>query len=134
MPHPTPPQSLAIVGLGYVGLPLAIQFAKAGLKVTGIDVDAAKVVKLNEGESYIGHIASEAVAGLKESGRFQATTDFAAVAECEAVILCVPTLLNQNREPDLSYVLDTGRSLAPHLKEWHSDFVGINHLSRHHRL
>lgn len=117
MPHPTPPQSLAIVGLGYVGLPLAIQFAKAGLKVTGIDVDAAKVVKLNEGESYIAHIAPEAVAGLKESGRFQATTDFAAVAECEAVILCVPTPLNRNREPDLSYVLDTGRSLAPHLKE-----------------
>jgi UDP-N-acetyl-D-glucosamine dehydrogenase len=107
---------IAIVGLGYVGLPLAIQFSKAGLEVVGIDVDPKKIDSLNTGKSYIGHIEGNLIQGLLKCGSFLATTDFSQANECDAVILCVPTPLNQHREPDLSYVLETGASLAPHLK------------------
>ena len=107
---------IAIVGLGYVGLPLAIQFCKAGLNVVGIDVDSAKTDALNAGKSYIGHIEGDLVQELSASGRFVATTDFAQAQQCDAILLCVPTPLSQHQEPDLSYVLNTGRSLAPHLK------------------
>lgn len=107
---------IAIIGLGYVGLPLAIQFSKAGLEVVGVDLDSSKIDFLQSGKSYIGHIDGELIKTLSESGRFLATTDFAEANTCDAVILCVPTPLNQHREPDLSYVLETGTSLAPHLK------------------
>lgn len=112
--HETP--TIGIVGLGYVGLPLAIQFSKSGLEVIGIDVDTNKIESLNAGRSYIGHIDSALIAELSQSGRFLATSDFAEASKCDAVILCVPTPLNQHREPDLSFVLETGASLAPHLK------------------
>lgn len=108
---------IAIVGLGYVGLPLAIQFSKAGLSVVGIDVDDNKVERLNAGQSYIGHIDGALIQELSQSGRFLATTDFAEAQNCDAILLCVPTPLNQYREPDLSYVLETGASLSPHLKQ-----------------
>jgi UDP-N-acetyl-D-glucosamine dehydrogenase len=109
--------NLSIIGMGYVGLPLAMQFSKAGGKVIGIDTDQAKVEALNAGRSYIKHINSSTIAVARQSGSFSATIDFAAVAQAEAVIICVPTPLNKYREPDLSYVLDTGRSIAPHLKK-----------------
>jgi UDP-N-acetyl-D-glucosamine dehydrogenase len=108
---------IAIIGMGYVGLPLAMQFYKAGAKVTGIDTDQAKVEALNAGRSYIKHIDSSTIAAAHQSGSFSATTDFTAVAAADAVIICVPTPLNKYREPDLSYVLDTGRSIAPHLRK-----------------
>lgn len=111
-----PSPKIAIIGLGYVGLPLAIQFSKAGLQVVGIDVDPKKIDTLNAGNSYIGHIEGALINDLRTSGRFLATTDFSQASACDAVILCVPTPLNQHREPDLSYVLETGASLAPHLK------------------
>ena len=111
-----PLPKIAIVGLGYVGLPLAIQFAKAGLSVVGIDVDAHKVDLLNNGKSYIGHIEEQLIQEICQSGRFLATSDFADAQTCDAILLCVPTPLNHYREPDLSYVLETGASLAPHLK------------------
>jgi UDP-N-acetyl-D-glucosamine dehydrogenase len=107
--------NISIIGMGYVGLPLAMQFSKAGAKVTGIDTDQAKVEALNAGRSYIKHIESATIAAARQSGSFSATTDFAAVSAADAVIICVPTPLNKYREPDLSYVLDTGRSIAPHL-------------------
>jgi len=107
--------TVGIVGLGYVGLPLALLFARVG-RVLGFDIDAAKVHQLNSGDSYIGHIPSAAVAAGRAGGRFEATTDFSRVGECEAVLICVPTPLGDHREPDLSYVLGTGRSLAPHLR------------------
>lgn len=107
---------LAIIGLGYVGLPLAIQFVKNGVSVVGIDIDPKKVETLNKRESYISHIPQPAVEGMVSSGAFQATSDFSAVAQCNAVILCVPTPLNKHREPDLSYVLETAAALAPHLQ------------------
>lgn len=107
---------IAILGLGYVGLPLALQFARRGVAVVGLDVDATKVDALSAGRSYIKHITPEQVATANGSGRFSATTDFAAVKTVDAVIICVPTPLNKNREPDISYVLNSGRAIAPHLR------------------
>lgn len=106
---------IAIAGLGYVGLPLALHFAHAGVPVIGLDVDAAKVGRLARGESYILHIPSARVAAAVDAGRFTATTDLSRVRDCQAVIICVPTPLKGENEPDLSYVLATGRALAPHL-------------------
>ncbi len=107
---------VAVVGLGYVGLPLSLQFARQGVPVLGMDIDQEKVDLLNQGRSYIKHIPAEAVEGELQAGRLRATTDFARVQEVEAVIICVPTPLNKNREPDISFILDTGRSIAPHLR------------------
>lgn len=106
---------IAIVGLGYVGLPLCLQFARAGARVLGLDIDGKKVVACNAGQSYIRHISATAIQEQVIAGRFAASTDFARVKEVDAVIICVPTPLNRNREPDISYILDTGRSIAPHL-------------------
>jgi UDP-N-acetyl-D-glucosamine dehydrogenase len=106
---------IGIVGLGYVGLPLALQFARNGVQVVGIDLDSKKVEAVNRGESYIRHISAEEIAGQVQAGRFRATTDFAEVQSLEAVIICVPTPLNKNREPDISFVLNTGRAIAPFL-------------------
>jgi UDP-N-acetyl-D-glucosamine dehydrogenase len=107
----------AIVGLGYVGLPLSFQFARSGVTVLGLDIDTGKVDALNQGKSYIKHIPSEAVAEAVRSGSFSASTDFGRIKDVESVIICVPTPLNKNREPDISYILDTGRSIARHLKK-----------------
>ncbi|HEV2454700.1 MAG TPA: nucleotide sugar dehydrogenase, partial [Verrucomicrobiae bacterium] len=108
---------IAIVGLGYVGLPLALQFLRSGVEVLGLDIDPAKVASLNEGKSYIRHIEPTAIAGAVKAGRFSATIDFKRIRETEAVIICVPTPLNKNREPDISYIIDTGSSIAPHLQK-----------------
>jgi len=106
---------IAIVGLGYVGLPLAMRFARSCVSVLGIDVDPRKVELLNNGDSYIKHIEQSAIAELVSSEKFFASTDFSRIKEVEAVIICVPTPLTKNREPDLSFILETGRSVAPHL-------------------
>src|SRR5882724_6238029 len=108
---------IAIVGLGYVGLPLSIQFARSGVTVVGLDVDVVKVKTLASGRSYIKHISNQAILDSVESGHFSASADFSRVREVEAVIICVPTPLNKNREPDISYILQTGRSIAPHLQK-----------------
>jgi UDP-N-acetyl-D-glucosamine dehydrogenase len=109
--------NIAIVGLGYVGLPLSLQFARSGATVLGLDIDEARVKAINEGRSYIQHIEAAAIARAVKGGRFSASTDFSRVEGVEAVIICVPTPLNKNREPDISYILGTGRSLAPHLRK-----------------
>ena len=106
---------IAIVGLGYVGLPLAIQFVRSGVSVIGLDIDNAKVAAVNAGQSYIKHITSETIAEVVADRRFVASTDFSRVAEVEAVIICVPTPLNKNREPDISYIIETGKAIAPFL-------------------
>jgi UDP-N-acetyl-D-glucosamine dehydrogenase len=106
---------IAIVGLGYVGLPLSLQFARSGVSVLGLDVDPAKIESLNQGRSYIKHIESSAVAEFVTSGMFSASADFSRIKEVEAVIICVPTPLNKNREPDISFIINTGKSIAPHL-------------------
>jgi len=106
----------AIVGLGYVGLPLSLQFARSGVTVLGLDVDAAKVDALHQGMSYIKHIPSEAVREMVRAGTFSATSDFSRIQEVNAVIICVPTPLNKNREPDISFILKTGEAVAPHVQ------------------
>lgn len=106
---------IGIVGLGYVGLPLALRFSDVGYPVLGFDIHAGKVARLNAGETLIEHIPSSAVAAANARG-FSATTDFSRVGEADALILCVPTPLTKHREPDLSFVLDTLQSLLPHLR------------------
>ena len=106
---------VGVVGLGYVGLPLSLRYAEAGFKVLGIDIDAAKVARLNGGTSYIEHIDAACVAAARANG-FEATTDFSRAAEADALIICVPTPLNAYREPDLSFVLATADALLPHLR------------------
>jgi UDP-N-acetyl-D-glucosamine dehydrogenase len=108
---------IAIVGLGYVGLPLSMQFARSGATVLGLDVDQAKVDAIHAGRSYIKHIESSAIESLVKAKKFSASTNFASVKKMDAVIICVPTPLNKNREPDISFILETGRSIAPHLKK-----------------
>ena len=108
---------IAVIGLGYVGLPLSLQFARSCVSVLGLDVDANKVQLLNNGESYIKHIEPSAVAELIRSGKFIASTEFSGVKDAEAVIICVPTPLTKNREPDISFVLETGRTIAPYLSK-----------------
>src|SRR5580765_3058360 len=112
---------IAVVGLGYVGLPLSLQFARSCTEVIGIDVDPQKVELLNKGQSYIKHVSEAGIGELVDQGKFVATTDFGRIREVEAVIICVPTPLNKNREPNLSYVLETGRSIAPYLKSGEAD-------------
>lgn len=111
----TPAPRIAIVGLGYVGLPLSLQFARSGADVLGLDIDATKVAVLNLGRSYIKHISDGAIAIERRRGHFRASTDYSGIRDLDAVIICVPTPLNRHREPDLSYILDTGRAIAPHL-------------------
>lgn len=105
---------IGIVGLGYVGLPLMLRFAEVGYRVIGIDVDERKNKLLNEGKSYIQHIASEKITALKNNIR--ATSDFSKSSEADALIFCVPTPLNKYREPDLSFVIQTMDSILPFLK------------------
>ena len=107
---------LSIIGLGYVGLPLGLQFAKSGCRVLGLDIDPGKVKEIEAGRSYIRHIPAEDVNVQVKAGRFTASSDFLLVKQCEAIAICVPTPLNKNREPDISYILKTGESIAPHLK------------------
>jgi UDP-N-acetyl-D-glucosamine dehydrogenase len=104
---------VAIIGLGYVGLPLALLFSEAGFKVTGFDIDAAKVDTLNAGNSYIHRIEPTHIAVACATG-FSATTNFAALRECDAVLICVPTPLNADHTPDMSFVSSTVEALAPH--------------------
>lgn len=107
---------IAVVGLGYVGLPLSLQFARSGVSVIGLDIDQSKVDSLNNRSSYIRHIASESIAAEIQAGRFKASTDFSEVALVNAVIICVPTPLSKNREPDLSYIIETGRNISKFLR------------------
>jgi UDP-N-acetyl-D-glucosamine dehydrogenase len=106
---------IAVIGLGYVGLPLSLEFARAGVTVLGLDVDSAKVESVNVGRSYIQHIDHATLRDAIDAERFEASVDFGRVSEVEAVVICVPTPLNKNREPDISYILKTGASVAPHL-------------------
>ena len=106
---------IAVVGLGYVGLPLSLQFARSGVPVLGLDLDPDKIDLINRGESYLKHFSSNSIKEQVDAGRFEATTDSSRVSEVGAILICVPTPLNEYREPDLSYVLDTAENLAPHL-------------------
>jgi UDP-N-acetyl-D-glucosamine dehydrogenase len=107
---------VGIIGCGYVGLPLALRFADVGQQVTGFDLDPHKVRMLNAGESYIQHISADKIRQHHAAKRLEATTDFAQLREMDAVLICVPTPLDERREPDLSYVENTAREIAPNLQ------------------
>ncbi len=109
--------TVGVIGLGYVGLPLAIQFVRSGFTVTGFDLDEEKIRHLREGKSYIKHISVDHIKTLKESGSFKATSNFTSLKDADCVIICVPTPLTKQREPDLSYVFNTTKTIAKHLRK-----------------
>jgi UDP-N-acetyl-D-glucosamine dehydrogenase len=106
---------MAILGLGYVGLPLAVVFGEAGFQVTGVDPDARKVEALNQGRSYIPDVPTEAIRKLVESGRLTATTDFSVLAQMDAVSICVPTPLRKTGDPDMTFILSATDQLAKYM-------------------
>ena len=107
---------VAVIGLGYVGLPLVELFAEQGFRVIGFDIDPTKVERLQKGESYIGHIDSSRIQHLRDTGRFEATTNFGRLGEPDAILICVPTPLGEHREPDLDPIIKTGRAIGPQLR------------------
>jgi UDP-N-acetyl-D-glucosamine dehydrogenase len=107
---------LGVIGLGYVGLPLALTAATAGYAVLGFDIDQSKIEKIGRGESFFNHISGDIVAEVVSKGRFQVTTDFGRLDEPDVVVICVPTPLTRNREPDLSFVENTARAIARRLR------------------
>ncbi|WP_336814014.1 nucleotide sugar dehydrogenase [Bosea sp. MMO-172] len=110
---------VGIIGLGYVGIPLALTACKAGFPVIGFDIDAKRVAQINRGESFIKHIPFEAIATAIREERFRATADFDELRDVDAIIIAVPTPLTKHREPDLSYVESTARTIAPRLRKGH---------------
>jgi UDP-N-acetyl-D-glucosamine dehydrogenase len=107
---------VGVVGLGYVGLPLALGFARNGFRTTGFDIDPAKVERLGRGETYIGHIPGSVIADEVRKGLFAATADYAGLREMDAIIICVPTPLNEHRDPDLSYIQNTAEAIGARLR------------------
>ncbi len=107
---------VGVIGLGYVGLPLAVEFAQAGLFATGFEVDESKASEINSGRSYIGDVQSSAVKELVEAERLRATTDFSHLSECDAIIICVPTPLRKTKEPDISYILAAAEEIQKNLR------------------
>ena len=105
-----------VVGLGYVGLPLAVEFARAGFSVTGIDIEERKVAQVNQGESYVPDVPVEVLRPLVEDGRLRATSDFSVIAELDTVNICVPTPLRKTKDPDMSFIVSACRQIAPHLQ------------------
>lgn len=110
---------IGIVGLGYVGLPLAQAFCQQGIKVIGFDIDQEKIDLIEKGQSYIKHISNEVIETMRSGDLFQVTTDFSKIADVDVIIICVPTPLSKHREPDLGPVLGTGQAIMPYLKKGH---------------
>ncbi len=108
---------VGIIGLGYVGLPLALEFANKGFNVTGFDIDEKKIPILNEGNSYIKHISADRIKKAVASKRFSATSDFSLLTECDAIIICVPTPLDEHQEPDLTFIVNSGKAVAQYLRK-----------------
>ena len=108
---------IGVVGLGYVGLPLVIEFCNSGFSVTGLDIDEKKIKALSQGKSFIKHISDEKIQALNHHGKFEASKDFTLVEKLDCILICVPTPLNKNREPDMSYVVSTAKQIAPHMKK-----------------
>jgi UDP-N-acetyl-D-glucosamine dehydrogenase len=106
---------VGIVGLGYVGLPLAVEFAKAGFSVTGIDLHAGKTVRVNAGDSYVGDISSSVLSKLVQEGKLRATNDFAAVRDLDTINICVPTPLRKTKDPDMSYIVSSCEEILKYL-------------------
>ena len=111
--------TVGIIGLGYVGLPLAQAFRRAGFNVVGFDIDPQKIDALMAGRSYFKHIRHESIAEMKPGKGFEATTDFSKIANVDAILICVPTPLTKTRDPDMSYIVGTAETIAPYLKKGH---------------
>jgi UDP-N-acetyl-D-glucosamine dehydrogenase len=109
--------TIGIIGLGYVGLPLGLEFAHKGFDVTGFDIDERKIPILNSGKSYIKHISEERIKKFVDSKKFKATSDFSRLTSCDAIIICVPTPLNEHREPDMTYIENSGKIVAQYLRK-----------------
>ena len=105
----------AVIGLGYVGLPLAIEYADAGIRVIGIDSDGAKTRAIRSGNSYVDDVPSESIRGAVENGLLRATSDYSALAEADTVNICVPTPLRKTKDPDLSYVVNAAEQVAKYI-------------------
>lgn len=110
---------VGVIGLGYVGLPLLVEFASKGFTATGFEVDESKAAQINEGRSYIGDVPSHKLKEQVESKRLRATTDFDHLAECDAIIICVPTPLRKTKEPDVSYILAAAEQIQKRLRRGH---------------
>ncbi|HKI77813.1 MAG TPA: nucleotide sugar dehydrogenase [Ignavibacteriaceae bacterium] len=108
---------IGIIGLGYVGLPLGLEFAERGFKVTGFDIDERKIPILNSGKTYIKHISADRIKKSVKNKLFDATSDFSRLPEVDAVIICVPTPLNEHREPDMSFIENSGKIVAQHIRK-----------------
>src|SRR5262245_1232946 len=108
--------TVGVIGLGYVGLPLATAIARGGFRTVGFDIDATKVAQLNQGTSYISAVASDELAKYVSADRFRATAEFAELSACDVIIICVPTPLTRHRDPDLSYVENTAQTIARYLR------------------
>ena len=108
---------IGIIGLGYVGLPLALAFASKGFNVIGFDIDEKKIPLLNSGKSYIKHIPASGIRAAVTAKKFKATFDFSLLTTCDAIIICVPTPLNENREPDMSYIINTAQTVAKYIRK-----------------
>ena len=108
---------VGVIGLGYVGLPLSLEFALKGFNVIGFDLDSNKISSIAGGESYIKHINGEKVKMAVETGRFSSTTDFSRLKEADAIIICVPTPLDEHREPDMSFVVNTAKTVARYIRQ-----------------
>src|SRR5688572_11039455 len=106
---------IGVIGLGYVGLSLAVEFAKAGLQVTGIEIDADKVARLRSGESYVQDVKPYEVKGLIADGKLLVVDDFHVLSELDAVSICVPTPLSKTKDPDISYIATATREIVKHL-------------------
>ena len=106
---------IGIIGLGYVGLPLAIEFCKTGFQVTGLDIDKEKIDLLSRGKSYINHISGANIKHLNQECKFKGTTNFTLISNLDCILICVPTPLSKNREPDMSYIIATAQKISPHL-------------------
>ena len=109
--------TIAIVGLGYVGMPLALAVSAAGFRVIGCDIDPVKVDVINAGESYIKHIPGAKIAAAVRDNRLRATTNFSDLVLVDAIVICVPTPLTAHRKPDLTYVVGTAQAIAPHVQQ-----------------
>jgi len=114
---------VGIVGLGYVGLPLAVEFARAGFSVTGIDVSEQKTRQVNAGDSYVGDISSATLGPLVDAGKLRATSDFDAVRDLDTINICVPTPLRKTKDPDMSFIVSSCQEMA---RRFHADFATLN--------
>ena len=125
--------SVSVIGLGYVGLSLAVELAKSGFVVRGIDLDLERVNLLNRGESYLVDVATENLAPLVAAGRLSASTRFEDAGAADAIVICVPTPLRKSKEPDISFILSAVESLLPHLRRRPADRAREHDLPGHDR-